>query len=95
MTNGFEVDPAALTRHAAEFPALAGRAGAIHAELSAALQAAGTCWGDDETGRAFAAGHVPPAGRTLTQLSALGGRLADVGDRFTTTARAYQQSDQL
>ncbi|HEX9336504.1 MAG TPA: hypothetical protein VF892_11490 [Pseudonocardiaceae bacterium] len=95
MTPGFEVDPVALTRHAAEFPALADRANAIHAELAAALQSAGSCWGDDEAGRSFAAGHVQPAGQTLDQLGTLPGQLADVGDRFTTTAHAYQQSDRL
>lgn len=95
MTAGFQVDPVALARHAGEFPALADRARAIHTELAAALSAAGPCWGDDEAGRSFAAGHVQPAGQTLDLLGTLPGRLADVGDRFGATARAYQQSDRL
>jgi hypothetical protein len=74
---------------------LAERAKAIHTELTAALSAAGPCWGDDEAGRSFAAGHVEPAGQTLDRLGTLPGQLADVGDRFGTTARSYQQSDQL
>jgi uncharacterized protein YukE len=95
MTDGFQVDPAALTRRAHEFPDLAQRASAIHAELAAALDAAGTCWGDDPAGHSFAAGHIQAAGQTLDRLGTLAGRLTDVGDRFTTTARGYQQSDQL
>jgi len=95
MTDGFQVDPAALARHAADFPALADRAGRIHGELAAALDAAGRCWGDDAAGNAFAAGHEAPAGQTLDELGGLAGRLGEVGDGLTTMARAYQQSDQL
>ncbi|HEX4723520.1 MAG TPA: hypothetical protein VH333_13455 [Pseudonocardiaceae bacterium] len=89
------MDPTALARHAGEFPTLADRARAIHTELVAALTAAGPCWGDDEAGRSFADGHVQPAGQTLDLLGTLPGQLADVGDRFSTTASAYQQSDRL
>ena len=95
MTDGFEVDPAALARHADEFPALADRATAIHRELAAALDAAGPCWGDDEAGHVFAAGHVAPAGQTMDTLGTLPGQLADVGDGLTSMARAYQRSDRL
>jgi hypothetical protein len=94
MSSGFQADPAKLTRHAAEFPDLAARAGAIHGELAAALASAGPCWGDDPAGRSFAAGHVQPAGDTLDGLNALPGQLTDVGDRFTATAQGYQQSDE-
>jgi len=90
---GFQADPAKLARHADEFPGLAERAGAIHGELAAALDAAGACWGDDPAGRSFADGHVQPAGQALDQLGALPHRLTDVGDRFVATARGYQQSD--
>lgn len=95
MTAGFEVDPTALARHAADFPALSDRAGKIHSELAAALAAAGPCWGDDEAGQTFAAGHEAPAGQTLDQLGSLSGQLSTVGDGLTTMARAYQRSDQL
>ncbi len=91
--NGFQVDAAKLARHAGEFPDLAERAGTIHGELAAALDAAGACWGDDPAGRSFADGHVQPAGQALDQLGALPQRLAEVGDRFTATARGYQRAD--
>lgn len=95
MTDGFQVDTAALARHASDFPNLADRAGKIHQELATALDAAGRCWGDDAAGQAFAGGHVQPAGQTLDRLGDLSSQLADVGERFATTARAYQQSDRL
>jgi hypothetical protein len=91
---GFQVDPAKLARHAAEFPGLAEQAGAIHGELSTALAAAGQCWGGDAAGRSFAEGHVHPADGTLAGLSALPGQLTDVGDRFTATAVGYRQVDE-
>jgi hypothetical protein len=91
---GFQADTAKLARHAAEFGAFADRAGAIHGELSAALDAAGPCWGDDPAGRSFAAGHVGAAESTLDGLGGLPGRLNDVGDRFSATARGYQQADE-
>jgi hypothetical protein len=91
---GFEADPAKLARHAAEFPDYADRVGAIHGELSDALTAAGDCWGSDAAGQNFADGHVAPTGSTLDDLGALPGKLTDVGDRFTTTARGYQQADE-
>jgi uncharacterized protein YukE len=92
--HGFQADPAKLARHAADFPTFADRAHAIHGELASALADAGDCWGGDEAGRSFADGHVPAAGDTLSQLSSLPGRLHDVGDRFATTAAAYQQADE-
>lgn len=94
MSDGFQADPAKLTRHAADFPGYARRAGAIHDELAAALTATGDCWGGDAAGRSFAAGHVPAAGATLDRLASLSGQLGDVGDRFTATAAGYQQADE-
>jgi hypothetical protein len=91
---GFQADTAKLARHAAEFGTFADRAAAVHGELSAALNAAGPCWGDDPAGRSFAAGHVGAAGSTLDSMRTLPGRLNDVGDRFATTARGYQQADE-
>jgi uncharacterized protein YukE len=91
---GFEADPAAIARHAADFPGYADRVGAIQDELTSALAAAGPCWGDDAAGQSFAAGHVEPADDTLSRLAALPGQLGDVGDRFTETATRYQQADE-
>lgn len=94
MSGGFRADPAALVRHAAEFPALADRAGAIHGELAAALAAAGDCWGADVAGRGFAQVHGPAADATVDQLAALPGLLREVGDRFAATASGFRTADE-
>lgn len=91
---GFQADPAKIAQHAADFPGYADRVGAIHDELSAALADAGPCWGDDPAGQSFAADHVAPASATLNRLAGLPGRLGDVGDRFTATARSYQRTEE-
>ncbi len=93
MDRGFEVEPDKLARHAGDFPGYADQVGAIHGELTGALDQAGSCWGDDPAGQSFASGHVAPSDATLHQLTALPGRLDDVGDRFRATALRYQQGD--
>lgn len=93
VDKGFQVDPAKLARHAGDFPGYADQVGAIHGELAAALDQAGSCWGGDAAGQSFAAGHVAPASSTLDDLAALPGQLSDVGDRFQATATRYQQGD--
>jgi uncharacterized protein YukE len=94
VDQGFQADPAKLAQHAADFPGYADRVGAIHDELSSALTDAGQCWGDDAAGQSFAADHVAPASATLDRLAGLPGRLGDVGDRFTATARSYQRTEE-
>ncbi|HEX3787295.1 MAG TPA: hypothetical protein VHW44_05500 [Pseudonocardiaceae bacterium] len=94
MTGGFTADPDTLRDQAGQFATHADDVSGVHGQLSGALADAGTCWGDDEVGRSFAAGHVQPASDTLDQLGQLPGRLTDVGDRFTATADAYQQADE-
>jgi uncharacterized protein YukE len=92
--NGYEVDTTKLARHAAEFPGFADQVGAIHRELTTALDAAGPCWGGDAPGQSFADGHVQPSSGTLDRINALPGQLSDVGDRFTATAAGYRQADE-
>ncbi|HEX3778256.1 MAG TPA: WXG100 family type VII secretion target [Pseudonocardiaceae bacterium] len=94
MTSGFSADPAQLRQHGGEFAGHADRTGAIHTELTGALAATGTCWGEDAAGQSFAAGYLQPAQDTLAKLGSLPAGLADVGDRFTATATRYEQVDQ-
>jgi uncharacterized protein YukE len=94
MTGGFSADPARLRKHGGEFAGHAERAGAIHGELTSALAATGSCWGDDAAGQSFAAGYLQPAQDTLDKVGSLPAGLADVGDRFTATAGRYEQVEQ-
>lgn len=91
--NGFQADADRLAAGAAEFPALAERAGTIHRELSDTLSSIGACWGTDETGQSFAAAHVAPADETLGRLGSLSDQLGDVGTRFAGTGAAYHDLD--
>ena len=93
MSSGFSADPGKLRQHGGEFADHAQRAGEVHSQLDTALTEAGECWGDDEAGRAFAAVHAQPAQDTLSTLRALPAGLADVGNRFTSTADRYEQAD--
>jgi hypothetical protein len=93
MNSGFSADPAQLRRHGGEFDGHAEKAGKIHRTLHQALSEAGECWGDDEAGQTFAAAYHQPAEDTLGKLAALPAGLADVGDRFTTTADRYEQTE--
>ncbi|HET9143169.1 hypothetical protein [Actinophytocola sp.] len=94
MTDGFSTDADALAARAGEFPDLAGRAGAIHRELSEALAGFGPCWGADRVGQSFAATHTAPADTTLSGLGELPDRLGAVGTGFADAAAAYRAQDE-
>jgi uncharacterized protein YukE len=94
MTEGFRADPAQLRKHGSDLAGHADRIGAIHSELNQAVTEAGACWGDDEAGRSFEAGHLQPANDTLRRLGSLPAGLAEVGDRFAATAEEYEQVEQ-
>ena len=93
MNDGFQVDPEQLATDAGEFHGLAERAGRIHADLRASLDALGSPWGDDDAGRSFADVHAAPADETLGRLQALPGQLGDVGGRFVASAKTYDDAD--
>ncbi|GGP70290.1 WXG100 family type VII secretion target [Saccharothrix coeruleofusca] len=92
--SGFATDPARLDRGAADFGSFAERAARISADLGAALDSLGACWGDDAIGRGFAQGHVGPAADVLGKLDGLASALGGVGERFAETARTYREVDQ-
>lgn len=90
---GFSADPDAMARHAERFDGLGERAARIHDELSDALRDAGDCWGADEVGKSFAAGHVERADATVADLGGLPERLGDMRTRLTGTAAGYRETD--
>ncbi|PPK69777.1 WXG100 family type VII secretion target [Actinokineospora auranticolor] len=89
----FTADTARLAERAGRFDGLAERVGAVHRDLADRLAAAGSCWGGDEIGQAFAATHVRAADATLAEVGALPAKLDDVGTRLRDTARAYADTE--
>lgn len=93
MTGGFQVDGEWIGRHAAEFAGHADRAAEITIALRDTLDGLAGCWGSDEVGRSFAAGHVAEADEVLDRLGALPRRLGAMGDRFAGTAAEYRRAE--
>jgi hypothetical protein len=94
MSDGYDVDTAALAGQAGQLDPLASRVASIHSTLSAALAEAGPCWGSDAVGQSFGSTHAGPADATLAQLGGLPDKLGSVGTRFTATAATYEGDDQ-
>lgn len=94
MTDGFRTEHDQLASRAGAFGGLSQRAGRIDGDVRGAVDSFGACWGNDEVGQAFAAGHTGPANATLRDLGQLAGGLTDVGDRLRAAARTYAESDQ-
>jgi hypothetical protein len=72
---GFAVDPAALGSTARPYHEVAAQVSALHQTLSAALDAIGPCWGDDEAGQQFASNYVPNKELTLDEFGRAAGAL--------------------
>lgn len=89
---GFDADVDRIGTHATEFDGLTERAAAIAAALKEAVGSAP--WGDDAVGRAFENRHRPSADETSGVLDALSGGLAEVGESFSSAARAYRSADE-
>ncbi|WP_016698334.1 WXG100 family type VII secretion target, partial [Actinoalloteichus spitiensis] len=92
--DGYQVDPELLADRASVLGAEAATAERILNRLREVLDATGACWGDDEIGRRFAAGHVEPADTTLELLDALPGRLTDHTGRLHAAAATYREAEE-
>ncbi|AUS79374.1 hypothetical protein C1701_14505 [Actinoalloteichus sp. AHMU CJ021] len=92
--DGYQVDPELLAERAAALGGEATTAERILGRLREVLDATGECWGDDEIGRRFAAGHVDPADTTLELMSGLPGRLTDHTDRLRASAATYRDAEE-
>jgi hypothetical protein len=93
MTDGFRTDNELLALRAGAFDELAERAGRIADHLRTEVEAAGSCWGDDEVGRAFAEAHAGPAQAALDGIAALPGGFTELGAQLIATAATYAESE--
>ena len=88
-----QVEPTALRRHATGFSAAGERLQAVFADLSAALSAAGRCWGGDAVGRQFAQGYEKPRQAAHESFERLPGALEDIGSRLAKMAENYEAAE--
>jgi uncharacterized protein YukE len=88
-----QVEPTALHRHAKGFSAGGERLQGVFADLSAALAAAGRCWGDDAVGRRFEQGYEKPRQAAYESFERLPGALEDIGSRLAEMAKNYEAAE--
>lgn len=88
-----QVEPAVLRRRAKGFTAGGERLQSVFADLSAALSAAGSCWGGDAAGRQFEQGYEKPRQAAYESLERLPGALEDIGSRLDKMAENYEAAD--
>jgi len=91
---GFSSDTERILDNARQLDGLAGTAEAIAAELIEAVRAAGECWGTDQVGRGFAAGHMDAAAATEAVVGSLPEQLADIGAKLAETAGVHRRADE-
>jgi WXG100 family type VII secretion target len=87
------VEPTALRRHAKGFSEGGERLSQIFAELSAALTAAGRCWGGDAVGRQFEQAYEKPRQAAHESFTKLPGALEDIGSRLDEMAKNYETAE--
>jgi uncharacterized protein YukE len=88
-----QVEPTALRRHATGFSAGGERLQRVFTDLSAALSAAGRCWGGDAAGRQFEQGYEKPRQAVYESFERLPGALADIGSRLAEMAKNYEAAE--
>ncbi|MBW4716078.1 WXG100 family type VII secretion target [Saccharothrix obliqua] len=93
MTGGFQVDVPGLRRGGARFSGAGDALDGVLRQLDSALRAEGRCWGDDESGQAFAGGYVPASTATLDAFRRLAGALQDIRTGVDRSADTYEGVD--
>jgi WXG100 family type VII secretion target len=88
-----QVEPAALRRHAKGFSAGGERLRGVFADLSAALSAAGRCWGGDAAGRQFEQGYEKQRQAAQDSFERLPDALGDIGSRLAEMAKNYEAAE--
>ncbi|GAA3842333.1 hypothetical protein GCM10022243_05910 [Saccharothrix violaceirubra] len=90
---GFGVDVSGLRQGGTQFGAAGDSLDGVLRTLDSALSAEGQCWGNDESGQAFAKEYVPNSKATLEAFGSLATALAEIRGAVDQTADAYEGSD--
>ncbi|AIJ27138.1 WXG100 family type VII secretion target [Amycolatopsis methanolica] len=87
---GHEMDPDTVRSGAGKFPPAGDDLKAAGAALKAALEAQGACWGNDESGQAFAKDYEPAAKNCTEAFGSLSQALKDVAKAVKDAADATE-----
>ncbi|MGH3273660.1 MAG: hypothetical protein ACRDNZ_04960 [Streptosporangiaceae bacterium] len=91
---GWAADPVGLAANAGPYGVHADQVQSIYATLSAALEAEGACWGDDDAGKTFAGKYVTNALNTLIAMSQNGSSMESMVDGIYSWAKNYMSADE-
>ena len=93
MSGLLRMDSAELRAAQPAVAALAEIVATVASRLGAALDAEGSCWGDDEVGHAFGDAYRPAAQQVRAALGQAAARLGDIGDAVGALADVAETAD--
>jgi uncharacterized protein YukE len=89
-----QVERDALKRNAKGFGDGSTALKTVFGQLSSALSAEGECWGNDDTGKAFASKYTPVRDSTLKSFPSLEKSLTDIEKGVQKMAKNYDQAEE-
>jgi CRISPR/Cas system type I-B associated protein Csh2 (Cas7 group RAMP superfamily) len=93
MGDSLYVDTSQLERSSSSFQRLGTRMHHIFGQLSTAIDTAGPCWGDDETGRQFAEQYEKPAGQIHLAVRDVGQVFSGTSEGLTVMVRGFTATE--
>lgn len=95
MSDGtFSVDTERLDQAAPQVQELAARIRSIATKLNGRLEALGSCWGDDESGRQFLEQYAEPKRQLSAGITGAGTVLDSTVDGIRTMAKGFRQTEE-
>ncbi|ASO18475.1 uncharacterized protein YukE [Actinoalloteichus hoggarensis] len=94
MSDGYEVDPAALRTAATGFTGASDSMETARVSLENALAAEGACWGEDESGQAFSTEYVPNSAIAMESFVNLVAGLTALKTSLDDCADAWEAMDE-
>lgn len=94
MSRPFEIDTDALGRAEAPFRELAQRLVALSQQVQADVRGLGAVWGDDRSGKEFAAQYGPARDDLLEALRSTGDVVTSTADGVRTMAQGFQRTEE-
>lgn len=93
VSNGFEIQPAAITGAAGCFDSEASALAEAATALDQELATVGACWGKDEVGERFGAEYQPAAQTVLENIDAIAVGFARIAAALRAVVTAHLRGD--